>query len=133
MHVNSIKNYSSNFNKPSFQARVKLSPDNIAKLVKRDVSPADLASLGTSSSGSVVGSATSLVGSGFDTLASAFTLRASGSNSSGIVPVFMEHAGSSLVPSVLNATNAHPSAAGSLFSSIGNALTNINIKIKDPS
>lgn len=137
MQVQSIKNFSSynNFNKPSFQARVKLSPDDIVTLVKGgDVASGALATLGTSSSGSVVGSASSLGGSGFDTLATAFTLQASGSNSSGIVPAFMEHAGSSLVPSVLEATNAHPSAAGSIFSTIGNALKpKINIKVKDPS
>lgn len=134
MQVNSIRNYSSfnNVNrKPSFQARVKLSPDDVAALVKGGVVSG---TLGTSSSGAIAGSATSLGGSGFDTLGTAFTLHASGSNSSGIVPSFMEHAGSSLAPSVLEATNAHPSLVGSLFSTIGSALKpKTNIKVKDPS
>lgn len=134
MKVNRVNNYSTynNMNRnTAFQARVKISPEDVALLVKGgSVS----GTLGSSSSGAVAGSATTLAGSGFDTLGTAFTLHATGSNSSGIVPSYMEHAASSLAPSALEATNAHPSTAGSLFSTIGSFLgPKTNIKAKDPS
>ena len=131
MKVNRINNYNNMKSAPAFQARVKLSPEDVELLIKGGTVSG---TLGSSASGAVTGSATTLAGSGFDTLGTAFTLHATGSNSSGIVPLYMDKAASSMAPSVLEATNAHPSVAGSVFSTIGRMLgIKTKINTKDPS
>lgn len=84
------------------------------------------------------GASTNIGASGSDVIASAFSAKASGLESSGIVPSVMDTLASCATPATLTSVNQHPSLMSSFFASIGSYLHNIskenvNIKIKDPS
>lgn len=126
-------NYSTSFN-----ARFKVDPAVTEKLADTLSGPCTLSSsTGGVSSLSATASGVTTAASGSDILASAFSLQASGVNSSGIVPAYLKSAAnSSLMPDFLvNGSQAHPSIAGSMFSTLGSWLHSANaaIKIKDPS
>lgn len=116
----------------SFKARIKVDPVAVEKMIDR---ASHASTLGGASS--VVGSvsATSSMTTGSEVLGSAFSLQASGFNSSGIVPSYMKTVGSSLTPTTINPSQAHPSIAGSIFSTLGSWFSTIqtSIKVKDPS
>ncbi|MBE7713208.1 MAG: hypothetical protein E7Z87_05645 [Cyanobacteria bacterium SIG26] len=129
MQINKITSSNTAFN-----ARLKIDP----KLTEKFADEASRLST-TNSISSAISSAstTSSAATGSDVLGTAFSLNASGINSSGIVPSYLNSAAnSSLMPaSLVNGSQAHPSIAGSIFSTLGNwfSTASIKSKIKDPS
>lgn len=121
-----------------FNARFKVDPQLTEKIADKISGPATVSSL-TGGVSSVTGttSAASSSALGSDILGSAFSLQASGINSSGIVPSYLKSAAdcSSMPAFLVNGSQAHPSIAGSIFSTLGSWLTSAKnvIKIKDPS
>lgn len=117
MQVNNISNFSTGNRAQSFQARIKISPNEISDAVASATASGSM--MGSSSGAALSASATTCAGSASDVLGTAFSSHASGLNSSGIVPSYMQHAASSFTPPVLEATNANPSLAGSVFTTLG--------------
>ena len=83
--------------------------------------------LGSSSIGTTASHA---AGSAANVVGSAFSAKASGIDSFGIVPSVMES------PATIASSEAHPSLIGSLFSTIGDffhSLGRVKVNVKDPS
>ena len=134
MQVNRINN---NYN-TSFNARFKVDPKITEKLIDNVYGPTTISSLtGGASAISTALTGSNVTASSSDVLGTAFSLHASGINSSGIVPSFLKSAAnSSLIPTTsVNASAAHPSIVGSFFSTIGGWFHTAKkiSKIKDPS
>ena len=84
--------------------------------------------IGTTAS-HAAGSASNIVGS-------AFSAKASGIDSFGIVPSVMESAAGHATPATIASAEGHPSLMGTLFSTIGDffhSLGRVKVNVKDPS
>lgn len=89
--------------------------------------------LGSSSIGTTASHA---AGSAANIVGSAFSAKASGIDSFGIVPSVMESAAGHATPATIASSEAHPSLIGSLFSTIGDffhSLGRVKVNVKDPS
>ena len=76
-------------------------------------------------------SATSTIAGGSEVIGTAFASKATGVNSSGIVPSIMGSATPHLTPASAVSTNNHPSTIGSLFSTIGAYFSNVKVKLNN--
>lgn len=129
-----MNNIQSNMN---FKARIRLK--DLKEVNSITIKPG--ASLGSSSLGSVstgiVGtSASHTAGSAANTVGSAFSAKAVGVDSFGIVPSVIEAATPHATPATIESAKAHPSLMGSIFSTIGDffhSLGKVKTRTKDPS
>ncbi|MBD5403262.1 hypothetical protein HDR58_10780 [bacterium] len=125
---------------PSFTARVKI---NDIKNIATDsaiISPylsSGSSGVASTAAGSLGTTASKLVGSASDVLGTAFSAKASGMDSSGIVPSAIDAVTPYVTPKTIASANNHPSVMGSIFSTIGNFFSNIckvtKKDVKDPS
>jgi len=127
----SIQLFNPNSNRPAFKARVKLMDAD--KTVEGILASAIASTGSTGSTGSTVigaasgiasttsaaSTASNLLGSGAGIIGSAFSAKAIGLNSSGIVPVVINAAAPYATPATIASANAHPAIMGSLFSGVG--------------
>lgn len=125
-------------NNQTFTARVKIQEiqtafNKVARETKEFSPGCSTASSGLStvSSFTTGSTASNMIGSGSDIIGSAFSSKATGVNSSGIVPSVL----GSATPETVVSANNHPSLIGSVFSTIGSLFQrpNVNIKVKNPS
>ena len=125
-------------NNQTFTARVKIQDfrNGLKQVTKEaaELSPASsTASTGLSTLASATGGSTTstAIGAGSDIIGSAFVSKATGVNSSGIVPSIL----GSATPETVVAANNHPSIIGSIFSTIGSIFqrANLNVNVKKPS
>lgn len=121
--------------KISFKANVKINRGEIGELVSAATSAipgtaSGIASTGSIGASSVAGTASQIAGSTFDVLGTAFSAKASGVNSSGIVPSAVNSASPYLTPGTVASSNNHPSVMGTIMSVIANFFhgTNVNVK-----
>lgn len=126
-------------NSPSFQARIRLSGSNtLGDLAQSSAGAPFVASIaGSGSAAGVASTASHVVGSGSNVLATASSLKSSEVDSFGIVPSAIAYAGAhGATPATVASANAHPSTMSSIMSSIGNffsGLAKVGSKTKDPS
>lgn len=126
-------------NNYAFKARVKM------KEVKELAESLSTVSTGTAAASSGIGAVSTgamsttlsnVAGSAANVVGTAFSAKASGINSSGIVPSVMEVVAPHVTPATVASSQAHPSFMGSLFSTIGDffhGFGNVKNKVKDPS
>ncbi len=131
--MNSINN---NIN---FKARVRMRDVKEFSKAMAEATPA--LSSGSCITGGIGSSAAAttashVAGSASDVLASAFTAKVSAIDSFGIVPSYLESAAQHSTPATVASSEANPSIAGMLFSTIGtffHRLGRVKVHIKDPS
>lgn len=131
--MNSINN---NF---SFKARVRMSNvQNNSKTIAEGISAlsSGTSTIGSTAAGTVGTTVSHSIGSAANVVGSAFSAKASGVDSFGIVPSVIESASPHVTPATVASAKAHPSVMGSIFSTIGDffhSLGKVNVKVKDPS
>ncbi|MGN1152556.1 MAG: hypothetical protein ACI4S3_00870 [Candidatus Gastranaerophilaceae bacterium] len=121
----------------NFGARVRL---NEYKTVKNiNITPSiglpSMASSGVSGTATVTSaSATKTSASAASTIGYAFSSKASGINSSGIVPAVVESATPYATPATIASSKAHPSLMGTFFSAVGQFFNSlVKVHVKNPS
>ncbi len=131
--MNSINN---NF---SFKARVRITNvKNDSKTIAEGMCAlsSGTSTIGSTAAGTVGTTVSHSLGSAANVVGSAFSAKASGVDSFGIVPSVIEAASPHVTPATVASAEAHPSTMGSIFSAIGNffhSLGKVNVKVKDPS
>ncbi len=122
---------------PTFTAKIKINNINLKNLSANSTTYSPHIILGSSGVGSSMsGTASGLAGSTADVIGTAFSSKASGINSSGIVPSVLDSAAPYATPETIISANNHPSTIGSIFSTIGSDLKNMlkssEKSVKDP-
>ena len=130
-------------NNVSYKANVKINRGELDNLITATATIAPVATSSVASSGgaaasTVLGTASQVAGTTFDVLGTAFSAKASGINSSGIVPSAMNLAGPHLTGETIASSNNHPSIMGSIMSTIADffhapSAIASNNKVKRPS
>ena len=119
----------------NFGARVRLNGSvmkNIPLATGGLSSGAATAGAGTVSIGAA--SVVNTAGSAANTVGSAFSAKASGINSSGIVPAVVESATPYATPATIASSKAHPSLMGTFFSAVGQFFNSlVKVHVKNPS
>ncbi len=125
---------------PAFTARIKMSELKQISKEAAQLSPFSTTgscALGSTTAGTVGTTASQVAGSAADVLGTAFSAKASGIDSFGIVPDFLNSTAPYVTPKTIVSANNHPSIMGSFFSTVGNffhELSKVKVKnVKDPS
>lgn len=127
---------------PTFTAKIKINDINISKHTNDSAILTPYLSSGSSGVGSTMAgtlgtTASKIAGSASDIIGSAFSAKASGVDSFGIVPSVLDAVAPYATPKTIVSANNHPSVMGSIFSTIGNTIGNIvkttEKSVKDPS
>lgn len=125
---------------PAFTARIKISEFKKFSKEALELSPFSTTgscAVGSSSAGTLGTTASQVAGSTFDVLGTAFSAKASGIDSFGIVQSSLDAMTPYVTPKTVISANNNPSIMGSLFSTIGDTLRNIGKtaqkQLKDPS
>ncbi len=127
---------------PAFTARIKMSEIKGIAKEAAELSPFSTTgscAVGSTTVGTVGSTASQVAGSAADVLGTAFSAKASGIDSFGIVPDFLNSAAPYVTPKTIVSANNHPSIMGSFFSTVGDLLHSIckvkskNKNVKDPS
>lgn len=118
-------------NNVSFGTRVRINRGELADIAELASMTTPVISGGVASSAgltgsSAVASASNIVGLGSEVVGSAFSAKASGLGSSGIVPAVMESATPYVTPATIATSNNHPSIMGSLLSTVGNMIQSLS-------
>ncbi len=126
----------------AFTAKIKIS--ELKQLSKEAVqlspfSTTGSCAVGSTSAGTLGTTASNVAGSASDVLGTAFSAKASGIDSFGIVPSSLDAVAPYVTPKTIISANNNPSTMGSLFSTIGSFLhdlgksVTVTKKVKDPS
>ena len=127
---------------PNFYGKVNITQlkNGTYKTIQKELTAAE-GSTASCISGGMSATSTGLIASKASAAASevastAFFSEASGINSSGIVPSVIETATPHVTPATIAASQNHPSAVGSFFSTIGqffDRISSVKVNVKNPS